>query len=247
VLDADRPSCFHSPLRKRKHIDNYFCLDNYCCPWKESLVQAAVSVLQSLSQASTVLDATRLRILGALREPGSAASVARALGLPRQRVGYHVRALEKEGLLRLIAEQRKRGTVERLVQTTARAYVVSPEALGALGATRAEVQDRFSSAYLLAATSRTLRDVGILQVRAAEAGKKLPTLTLETEVRFGSAEEQTAFAAELTEAVAYLAAKYHRAETADGRTFRFVFAGHPTPLAGGAPAAKPPPYQRTPP
>lgn len=211
-------------------------------------MQSAVSVLQSLRQASTVLDATRLRILGALREPGSAAGVARTLGLPRQRVGYHVRALEKEGLLRLVTEQRKGGTFERLVQATARAYVVSPEALGALGATRAEVQDRFSSAYLLAATSRTLRDVGNLQVRAAEAGKKLPTLTLETEVRFATPEEQTAFAAEVTEAIAQLAAKYHQPQAAEGRDFRFVFAGHPALRpAGAATAQKQPPYPRTPP
>jgi DNA-binding transcriptional ArsR family regulator len=190
-------------------------------------MQAAVAVLQSLGQASTVLDPTRLRILVGMREPESAAGVARRLGLPRQRVGYHVRALEKEGLLHLVGERRKRGTVERLLQATARSYVVSPEALGVLGAIRAEVQDRFSSAYQIAATARTLRDVAILQQRAAEAGKKLPTLTLETEVRFASAEDQSSFAAELTEALAALAAKYHHATAAGGRSFRFVLAGHP--------------------
>jgi DNA-binding transcriptional ArsR family regulator len=190
-------------------------------------MQTAVQVLQSLSTASTVLDATRLRILAGLREPESAAGVARALGLPRQRVGHHVRALEKEGLLRLVGERRTRGTVERLLQATARSYVVSPEALGPLGATRAEVQDRFSSAYQVAATARTLRDLAILQAGALKAGKKLPTLTLETEVRFASAEEQRAFAEELTEALSRLAARYHHAHAPDGRTFRFVLAAHP--------------------
>jgi DNA-binding transcriptional ArsR family regulator len=205
-------------------------------------MQAAVSVLQSLRQASTVLDPTRLRILAGMREPETAAGVARALGLPRQRVGYHVRSLEKEGLLQLVGERRKRGTVERLLQATARSYVVSPDALGVLGATRAEVQDRFSSAYQVAATARTLRDLAILRERAAEAGKKLPTLTLETEVRFSTAADQSAFAAELTEALARLTARYHQASAADGRTFRFVLAGHPAlPPAGvGAPSGATP-------
>jgi DNA-binding transcriptional ArsR family regulator len=190
-------------------------------------MQRPVQVLQSLSAAATVLDATRLRILAGLREPASAAAVARALGVPRQRVGYHVRALEKEGLLEQVGERRTRGTVERLLQATARSYVVSPEALGQLGATRAEVQDRFSSAYQVAATARTLRDVAILQASAVRAGKKVPTLTLETEVRFASAEDSGAFAGELTDAVTLLVARYHQAQASDGRAFRFVLTGHP--------------------
>jgi DNA-binding transcriptional ArsR family regulator len=202
-------------------------------------MQTAVQVLQSLSTASTVLDATRLRILSGLREPESAAGVARALGLSRQRVGHHVRALEKAGLLRLVGLRRTRGTVERLLQATARSYVVSPEALGALGATRAEVQDRFSSAYQVAATARTLRDLAILQAGALKAGKKLPTLTLETEVRFASTEEQRAFAEELTEALHRLAARYHHAHVPDGRTFRFVLTAHPAL----APAVEPGPLE----
>ncbi len=190
-------------------------------------MQAAIQVLQSLDAAATVLDATRLRILSGLREPGSAAGVARGLGLPRQRVGYHVRALEKAGLLVGVGERRKGGTVERLLQATARAYVISPDALGLVGATRAEVQDRFSAAYQVAATARTLREVGILQQRAAQANKRLPTLTLETEVRFASAEAQQGFARDVTEALSSLAARYHQADAAGGRTFRFVLTGHP--------------------
>jgi DNA-binding transcriptional ArsR family regulator len=197
----------------------------------QARLQTAVQVLQTLRVAATLLDATRLLILAALREPESAAGVARALGLPRQRVGYHVRALEKAGLLVLVGERRKGGTMERLLQATARSYVVSPEALGPLGTTRAEVQDRFSSTYQVATTARTLREVAILQAGAAKAAEKLPTLTLETEVRFASAEDQRAFAAELTEAVARTAARYHDAQAAEGRPFRFVLTGHPA-LAG---------------
>ncbi len=69
-------------------------------------MQRPVQVLQSLDTAATVLDGMRLRILAGLREPHSASSVARALGLPRQRVGYHVRALEKAGLLVPAGERR---------------------------------------------------------------------------------------------------------------------------------------------
>jgi DNA-binding transcriptional ArsR family regulator len=210
-------------------------------------MQSPVSVLQSLDTAAAVLEVTRLRILERLREPDSAAGVARSLGLPRQRVGYHVRALQEAGLLQSVGERRTRGTVERLLQATARSYVISPEALGQLGATRAEVQDRFSSAYQVAAVARALRDLAILQAGAAQAGKKLPTLTLETEVRFASPADQSAFATELTETVLRLASRYHRPEADKGRSFRFVLAGHPAPGAStdGAPPPQPSPWRKS--
>ena len=41
----------------------------------------------------------RLRILASLRKPSSAAAVARELGRPRRRVNYHVKELERAGLI----------------------------------------------------------------------------------------------------------------------------------------------------
>ena len=39
----------------------------------------------------------RVQILEALREPASAATVARAIGQPRQKVNYHLKELEAAG------------------------------------------------------------------------------------------------------------------------------------------------------
>ena len=69
--------------------------------------------------------------------------------------------------------------------------------------------------------------MGELDERAQKAGKRLATLTLETEVRFASADARAAFAEELTSAVARLTAQYHDAQAPGGRAFRFVVAGHP--------------------
>ena len=77
--------------------------------------QAAVEVLNAAETAAAVLDPARLRILAALRDPDSSAGVARSLGLPRQRVGHHVRALEAAGLLTFVGERKKRNCVERLL------------------------------------------------------------------------------------------------------------------------------------
>jgi hypothetical protein len=197
-----------------------------------------LSVLSDAAQAAAVLDPTRARVLAHLRAPDSAAGTARSLRLPRQRLGYHVRELQSIGLLSDVGERRVKHGVERLLQSTARRYVVAPSVLGAIAATPEEIRDRFSSEYLIATGARIVDDVGTLRRLATEAGKALPTLTVETQVRFASAREQQAFAAALTDAMTTLAAQFNDDTAPNGRAFRFVLAGHPSlpPAKRGHPA-----------
>ena len=203
-----------------------------------------MEVLDAAQRAAAVLDPSRLRILTALREPDSSAGVARSLGLPRQRVGHHVRALEAAGLLTCVGERKKRNCVERLLQATARAYVLAPRLLGELGLSADEARDRFSSTCLLAAANRVIEEVSTLRPRAEAAGKKLATLTLQTEVRFASARSQNEFLEELLATFSDLVARHHRPDAVDGRTFRISLFGHPalTP----EPTPVPSPEQETP-
>lgn len=191
-------------------------------------MQPDLAVIESPEQATAVLDPVRAMLLDHLRDPDSAAGAARALKLPRQRLGYHVRALESVGLLREVGTRKRRNTVERLLQSTARRYVISPAALGAVGVSADDVRDRFSSEYLVATGARIVRDVATLQRLATGADKKLPTLTIETEVRFASAHASHEFVSALAEAVAELVAEYHDERAPHGRRFRFVVAGHPS-------------------
>jgi hypothetical protein len=73
-----------------------------------------------------------------------------------------------------------------------------------------------------------VREVGGLSRGAQAAGKRLPTLSIDTEIRFRSAEDRAAFTDDLTAAVLELAARYHHD---DGRPHRLVVAAHPTPKA----------------
>ncbi|MGH9313548.1 MAG: helix-turn-helix domain-containing protein [Vicinamibacterales bacterium] len=174
-----------------------------------------------------LVDPVRLRILRLLREPRSAANVARALGTSRQRVAYHVRALRRERLVETAVTRRKGNCVERLLRVTARVHTLAPELLGALGADPETIQDRFSSTYLGAVAARVAGDVTTLERRAREAGKKLPTLTLQTTVRFASASDQHAFAEELSQTFTRLVARYHDERADRGRPFTVVAAAYP--------------------
>lgn len=188
---------------------------------------ASVKVLRHADAATVLLQPVRLRMLERLKEPASAAGLARHLKLPRQKLNYHLRELERQGLVELVEERRKGNCVERMVRATARSYVISPEILGRLGSTPEERRDRFSAAYLVSAAARLIRDLAGVKSRADTAGKRIATLTLEAEVRFESAADRNAFAEELATTVARLAAKYHRAGAPGGRSFRLLVGCHP--------------------
>src|SRR5262249_5154887 len=126
---------------------------------------AAVQVLQAHSAAAALLKPDRIRLLQHLAEPDSAAGLARRLDLPRQTVNYHLRELEKEGRVEFVENRQKRNCTERVLRAAARAYVVSPAALGTLGLPAETARDRFSASYLISAAVRAIREVTILRQR----------------------------------------------------------------------------------
>ena len=189
----------------------------------------ALDVIRSAESAAALLDPTRQQLLAHLREPDSATGLARRLKLPRQRINYHLKVLEGAGLVELVEERRKGNCLERVVRATGRAFIISPEALGELAPTAELAGDRLSSAYLMAAAGRTIRDVAVLEEQAKQEGKRLATLTLEADVRFANAEARARFAEELADAVARVAARHHDERAPGGRWFRLLAAVHPVP------------------
>jgi len=142
---------------------------------------------------------------------------------------YHLRTLEAHGLVRAAGERRWGGLTERLLVATAASYVVSPGALGEAASDPGRASDRLSARYLVALAARIVREVGELARRADTAGKRLPTLALDAEIRFRSAAERGAFTDDLTAAVTALVSRYHDESTPGGRRHRLVVAAHPLP------------------
>jgi DNA-binding transcriptional ArsR family regulator len=187
-----------------------------------------VEVLDEPGSAAALVQPLRRRILGELRGAGSAASVAKRLGVARQKVNYHLRKLVDEGLVVLVEKRRRGNCVERIVRASARSYFISPQALGSLGDDPAEAPDAFSPSRLISLASRTARDVAMLRDRAESGGQRPETLSLETEVLFRNAAEREAFAVELAETLGRLTAMYHdeRKASAERTAFRLVVAGY---------------------
>lgn len=194
-----------------------------------------VCVIAEPAAAEAALDPVRSRLLDELAaEPASAAAVAARLGLPRQKVNYHLNVLEAHGLIELVEVRARGGLRERVLRATAACYVVSPTAIGANGARPEHISDRLSAGYLTTIAGRTVHEVGTLAAAAEAAGQRLPTFTIDTEVGFRSAEDRAAFAEGLAAAVLGLVAQFHHD---DGRRYRLVVGAHPKPA--DAPAIDP--------
>jgi DNA-binding transcriptional ArsR family regulator len=154
--------------------------------------------------------------------------LAATVGLPRQKVNYHLRTLEQHGLVELVEERRKGNVTERMMRATAASYVISPLALAAVAPDPDRAPDRLSARWLLALAARMVRETGALITGAARAGKRVATFALDAKVRFASPADRSAFAEELTNAVAALVAKYHDEAAAGGREHRVIVAVHPS-------------------
>src|SRR4029453_15978247 len=135
-----------------------------------------VQVIEDPAAATVALEPTRSRLLSELAAPASAATLATRVGLTRQKVNYHLHALEAHGLVRLAEERKWGGLTGRLLVAAARPSVVSSSALGPVAADPNRDIDRLSASYLIALGARVVREAGDLVRRAKETGKPRATL-----------------------------------------------------------------------
>ena len=193
-----------------------------------------LGVVQDRRRAAALLmHPLRLKILAAMDKPESATGVARRMRLPRQTVNYHVRALARARFLERAGRRKRRRLFEQCYVATARGYVLSPELLGDVAADAARTQDRFSADYLLALASTVQSELARVSDAAREAGKRLATLSMNTQLRFVSAEQREKFTAELQRALVEVVGRYSAPFAAEdgsagnGRPFRLVLGCYP--------------------
>lgn len=196
---------------------------------------ADVECISEVQRAGVLLQPLRLEIVRRAREPQSAASIAGQIGLPRQKVNYHVRQLEEAGFLRRAGRRLKRNLVEQRYQATARSYLLAPQVLGPLRAAPGQAQDRFSAGYLLALTSQAQEDLSRLMEAAQAEDKRLATLSLSASIRFRSPEQRQEFTSALQEAVTDVIGRFTSPDRApdgspgEGRPYRLFLGCHPAP------------------
>ena len=163
-----------------------------------------MTLLEDSRQIRTALSPLRRQLLAMLQEPSSASELGGRLGIPRQKVNYHLGLLEQAGLIRLVETRARRGCVERIMQASAKAFVVDPQLMGEGPNLRS--RDRYASEHLIQAAAETVGDVSRLQAGAERAEKRLLTFTIEAEVGFAQPADVHRFTDALARAVASAAA-----------------------------------------
>jgi len=171
----------------------------------------------------------RVQILAALREPASAATVARAIGQPRQKVNYHLKELETAGLIEPVGERRVGNFVESLYRAVARTFLVSPEVIWA-DPRRAETLGRqLSMQTLVLLGERLQRDAAILLDRATFDGEEIASASVVAEAHFADEADREAFLGEYLRMTAEL---LERHGNKDGEPYRVIFAAYPEAEGG---------------
>src|SRR5262245_50837786 len=194
-----------------------------------------LEIIDDPARARAALQPIRLQLLHLLEQPQSAPQLAKAMGLPRQRVLYHLRTVEAQRLVEAHEHGNVGRRIDRTYVRTATSYAIAPKTLGGVAVDPRTVADAFSSAYLSAVAGRALNDLAALGRAAAARGKRVPTITLDTRRRIATPADQRRFAEDLTAALTKLAARYHRPDATNGRTFRVFACGYPAvPMRAGA-------------
>lgn len=173
----------------------------------------------------------RAELLARATEPVSATELAAALGVPRQRMNYHVRQLVKAGFLKAAGRRMKRNLVERQYVATARWYALSPRMLGALAGDAGRLPEQHSLLHALMTASVMQSELAAIAEAAANAGVRVRVSSVATELRFESAARRAEFAASLLDEVASLIGKHASADassTAPG-SYRLVVGLYPVP------------------
>lgn len=146
----------------------------------------------------------RVQILESLREPASAAEVARRIGQPRQKVNYHLKELERAGLVQRLEERRVGNFVESVYRAVARTFLVSPQVAWA-GPRRFEtLRSQHSLETLVLLGERLQRDAAGLLDRATFEGEEIASASVVAEARFSSEEDREAFLREYVRTTADL-------------------------------------------
>ncbi|MBI3304254.1 MAG: helix-turn-helix transcriptional regulator [Deltaproteobacteria bacterium] len=187
-----------------------------------------VVYIEEVNQAAVLLSSLRVDLLKQMAEPRSCPELAEFVGETPQKVYYHVKALERAGLVKKVSERRVRGTVEGRYQAKGRSYWLSPGLVGRIGG-RGRAQDQFSLGFLLTLAEELQADIGHLAEAETE---EIPSLGLSAEIHLRDSGRRAAFLQELQHTFEVLARKYgargpdeiaHR----KGQSFRLVLACYP--------------------
>lgn len=187
-----------------------------------------VLYIDELDQAAALLKPLRIELLRQLGVPRTLPELGEVLGETPQKLYYHVKVLERVGLVEKVAERRVGGIIEGFYQAAARSYWLSPALVGRVGG-RQQAEDQLSLAYLLGLAEELHSDIGHL---AERTGSETASLGLAAQIYLEDGRKRSEFLGELQILVQGLAEKYGAPSGGAYKpgAFRLMLACYPAPL-----------------
>jgi DNA-binding transcriptional ArsR family regulator len=192
-------------------------------------VAQPVHVVEDIEALQVLGNPLRVRILELLREPGSAATVAREVGETRQKVNYHLKELERVGLVEAVGERRSGNFMETLYEAMGRSFLVSPRVAWSDPRRVDALRQQHSLERLVMVGAQLERDAITLLDRAAFDGEQIASAAVEVDVHFADEKDRAAFLDEYLETVQKLCDRYG---SRAGLPYRVVMAAHPATQTG---------------
>jgi DNA-binding transcriptional ArsR family regulator len=188
-----------------------------------------VFYIDEVEQATALLKPARMELLKRLDEPRTCPELAAYFDETPQKIYYHVKALEKVGLVEKVDEKRVRGVVEGYYQAKARSYWLAPALVGKIGGQRM-AQNQVSLRVLLDLAEEVHDDIGRLGHKA-ESGKDVPSLSLSAHIYLPDGSRRAEFLREVQTVFENLARKYGTPqddiEIANEQGYRLVLVCYP--------------------
>lgn len=190
-----------------------------------------VFYIEDMQQAISLLKPVRIEILRQMDEPSTCPELADYFDESPQKIYYHVKALEKAGLVKKVDEKRVRGTFEGYYQARARSYWLAPHLVSKVGDMPTSPDEK-SLQVLLRLAEDVHDDIGKL-ANQVQVGQDVPSLSLSAHIHLPTSDRRTEFLEEVAILFQSLARKYGTppmdAILENDEGYRLVLACYPKP------------------
>lgn len=181
-------------------------------------------------QAAALLHPVRSELISLLKEPRSATELSKRMNDSAQRINYHLKALEKVGLVVRAGTRNVRNLVEVLYVSAGRSFLLS-DSLGLSSDTIKKLQDQTALAHVLSLTEKIKRDAISLMEQSED--EEIPSAVMEMELALSDIEHRNAFLQEYADMLTTLIQKHHRPNEENAEMYHVSMAMYPKPEGGG--------------
>lgn len=183
-------------------------------------------VLDQIGQVAALFKPFRLELLALLDEPRTCAQLAETFQSSPQKVYYHLKILERAGLVKKVSEKRVRGIMEGYYQAAADSYFLSPRLVDQLGGEQGS-REQMSLGYLLGLAEQIQSDV----IPLMNSNADIPALGMTAQINLRDDSLRADFLEQLQAVIQSLAEKYSsRIDNGEGASesdFQLIVACYP--------------------